>query len=102
MNHLVPSIRKPGNYCRKNCSQSGARARKTALFVTHDIDESIYLATRLIVFTARPGRIKADFRLPDIDRTGAFRKSKEYLDLRGHVWDLLREEVLKARALEDV
>jgi len=75
--------------------------RKTALFVTHDIDESIYLATRLIVFTARPGRIKADIRLPDIDRTGEYRKSKQYLDLRVQVWDLLREEVLKARALEE-
>jgi NitT/TauT family transport system ATP-binding protein len=77
------------------------RTRKTALFVTHDIDESIYLATRLIVFTARPGRIKADIRIPDIDRSGAFRKTKEYLDLRVQVWDLLREEVLKARALEE-
>ena len=77
------------------------RTRKTALFVTHDIDESIYLATRLIVFTARPGRIKADIRIPDIDRSVAFRKSKEYLDLRVQVWDLLREEVLKARALEE-
>jgi NitT/TauT family transport system ATP-binding protein len=77
------------------------RTRKTALFVTHDIDESIYLATRLIVFTARPGRIKADICIPDIDRSGAFRKSKEYLDLRVKVWDLLREEVLKARALEE-
>jgi NitT/TauT family transport system ATP-binding protein len=76
------------------------RTRKTALFVTHDIDESIYLATRLIVFTARPGRIKADIRIPEVDRSGAFRKSKEYLDLRVQVWDLLREEVLKARALE--
>ncbi len=76
-------------------------ARKTALFVTHDIDESIYLATRLIVFTARPGRIKADIRIPAIDRSGEFRKSKEYLDLRVQVWDLLREEVLKARALEE-
>ena len=77
------------------------RTRKTALFVTHDIDESIYLATRLIVFTARPGRIKADIRIPNIDRSGEFRKSKEYLDLRVQVWDLLREEVLKARALEE-
>ena len=77
------------------------RARKTALFVTHDIDESIYLATRLIVFTARPGRIKADIRLPETDRTGAFRTSKQYLDLRVQIWDLLREEVLKAKALEE-
>jgi NitT/TauT family transport system ATP-binding protein len=77
------------------------RTRKTALFVTHDIDESIYLATRLIIFTARPARIKADIHLPDIDRYGEFRKSKEYLDLRVQVWDLLREEVLKARAVEE-
>lgn len=74
------------------------RTRKTALFVTHDIDESIYLATRVIVFTARPARIKADIPIPHIDRSGAFRKSKEYLDLRVQVWDLLREEVLKAHA----
>ena len=58
-------------------------------------------ATRLIVFTARPGRIKADIRIPDIDRSGEFRKSQEYLALRVQVWDLLREEVLKARALEE-
>jgi NitT/TauT family transport system ATP-binding protein len=77
------------------------RARKTALFVTHDIDESIYLATRLIVFTARPGRIKADIRIPNLDRSGDFRKSPEYNALRGQVWDLVREEVLKARASEE-
>jgi hypothetical protein len=77
------------------------RARKTALLVTHDIDESIYLATRVIVFTARPGRIKADIPIVDMDRTGDFRKSPEYLALRVQLWDLLREEVLKAKALEE-
>ena len=77
------------------------RARKTALFVTHDIDEAIYLGTRVIVFTARPGRIKADIRIPDVDRSGDYRKSREYLALRVQVWDLLRDEVLKARALEE-
>jgi NitT/TauT family transport system ATP-binding protein len=76
-------------------------ARKTALFVTHDIDEAIFLGTRIIVFTARPGRIKADLRLPIIERDGNFRTSKAYLDLRVQVWELLREEVLRARALED-
>jgi len=78
------------------------RDRKTALFVTHDIDEAIYLGTRLIVFTARPGRIKADIKLPDIDRSGDYRKSPEYLALRVQIWDLLRDEVLKARALEEM
>jgi NitT/TauT family transport system ATP-binding protein len=77
------------------------RARKTALFVTHDIDEAVYLGTRLIVFTARPGRIKADIRIPSIDRSGDYRKSTEYLGLRVRVWDLLRDEVLKARAMEE-
>lgn len=77
------------------------KARKTALFVTHDIDEAIYLGTRVIVFTARPGRIKADIRIPELDRSGGYRKSQGYLALRVQVWDLLREEVLKARALEE-
>jgi NitT/TauT family transport system ATP-binding protein len=76
------------------------RDRKTALFVTHDIDEAIYLATRLIVFTARPGRIKADINLPNIDRAGDYRTSREYLAMRVQVWELLREEVIKARLLE--
>ena len=53
------------------------------------------------MFTARPGRIKADIRIPNVDRSGDYRKSEEYLRLRAQVWDLLREEVLKARALEE-
>jgi NitT/TauT family transport system ATP-binding protein len=77
------------------------RDRKTALFVTHDIDEAIYLGTRVIVFTARPGRIKADITIPKIDRSGDYRKSPEFLRMRVEIWDLLREEVLKARALEE-
>src|SRR5262249_9805093 len=77
------------------------RARKTALFVTHDIDEAIYLGTRVIVFTARPGRVKAHIRLPNLDASGEFGKCREFLALRVEVWDLVRDEVLKARALEE-
>src|SRR5580698_7528501 len=58
------------------------RDRKTALFVTHDIDEAIFLGTRVIIFTARPARIKADIRIEAGDRSGDYRKSPEYLALR--------------------
>jgi len=77
------------------------RDRKTALFVTHDIDEAIYLGTRVVIFTVRPGRIKADIRIEAGDRSGDFRKSAAFFAMRNRVWDLLRDEVVKARALED-
>jgi NitT/TauT family transport system ATP-binding protein len=72
---------------------------KTVLFVTHDIDEAIYLADRVIIFTARPGRIKEDLRI-DLPRPRELevKKSAAYTAYRNHVWDLLREEVLRARA----
>ena len=74
-------------------------ARKTAVFITHDIDEAIYLADRVIVFTARPGRSKADIRI-DLPRPRdiEIKKSPEYVAYRNQVWDLLRDEVLRARA----
>jgi NitT/TauT family transport system ATP-binding protein len=53
------------------------------------------------VLTARPGRVKADISIPNVERSGDFRKSTEYLALSSQVWDLLREEVLKARALDE-
>jgi NitT/TauT family transport system ATP-binding protein len=73
-------------------------SRKTVLFVTHDIDEAIYLADRVIVFTARPGRIKADIQI-DLPRPRAIeiKKTREYTDYRNEIWDLLRSEVLRAR-----
>lgn len=76
------------------------RQRKTVMFVTHDIDEAVFLATRLIVFTARPGRIKADIAV-DLgpERPVEIRKSPEFHRLRDEVWDLLREEVVQARAM---
>ncbi len=86
---------------QEELQQIWRRQRKTVLFVTHDIDEAVYLGTRLIVFTARPGRIKADIRIEAQDRTPNFRKSSEFFATRSQVWDLLRDEVLKARAQEE-
>ena len=75
--------------------------RKTVLFITHDIDEAIYLADRVVVFTARPGRLKADVRI-DLPRPRAIevKKTPAYAAYRNHIWDLLRDEVLLARREE--
>jgi NitT/TauT family transport system ATP-binding protein len=72
--------------------------RKTVIFITHDIEEAVYLADRVIVFTARPGRTKADVPI-DLARPRSIevKKSAAYVDYRNHIWDLLRDEVLEAR-----
>ncbi|MGH2404384.1 MAG: ABC transporter ATP-binding protein, partial [bacterium] len=74
------------------------QTRKTVLFVTHDVEEAVYLGDRVVIFSARPGRIKAEVRvrLPR-PRNLEVKKSQAFHDSRNHVWDLLREEVLKLR-----
>ena len=76
------------------------RSRKTVLFVTHDIDEAIYLGTRVVVFTARPGQLKKDVPIAlESPRSIEIKKSPAYHEYRNRVWDLLRTEVLRAHAL---
>jgi NitT/TauT family transport system ATP-binding protein len=72
-------------------------ARKTAIFITHDIEEAVYLADRVVVFTARPGRTKADLRI-ELGRPRAVevKKTAAFLEYRNQIWDLLRDEVLQA------
>jgi NitT/TauT family transport system ATP-binding protein len=72
--------------------------RKTVIFITHDIEEAIYLADRVVVFTARPGRTKADVAI-ELSRPRAIevKKSAIYMEYRNRIWDLLRDEVLAAR-----
>src|SRR5258707_8070623 len=53
--------------------------RKTVIFVTHSVFESVYLSQRVIVMTARPGRISREFRIDTLEPRGAdFRTSAEY------------------------
>jgi NitT/TauT family transport system ATP-binding protein len=67
--------------------------RKTIVFVTHSISESIYLADEIVVMTARPGRIKAIVPV-DLPRPRE-RGSPEFVAIARSVERLVKEEVLK-------
>jgi len=70
--------------------------RKTAVFITHDIVEAIYLADRVIVFTARPGRVKEILRV-DIPRPRDLRVKWEprFVELQSRIWESIREEAAR-------
>jgi NitT/TauT family transport system ATP-binding protein len=73
------------------------RFRISVLFITHDIDESIFLSDRVYVMTARPGRIKAEIPiLLPRPRTPDMASSPEYLRIKQQLRDLITEESLKA------
>ena len=70
-----------------------ARAGKTALFITHQIDEAIFLADRVAVFSARPARIKAliEVDLPE-RRSLEVKLQPRFRELYDHIWRLIQEE----------
>jgi NitT/TauT family transport system ATP-binding protein len=74
---------------------------KTILFITHSIDEAVFLADRVAVMTARPGKIKKiiDVNIPN-PRFGDgadLRSSPDFVETRLKVWDSLKDEVVKAQ-----
>jgi len=73
------------------------RERKTVLFVTHDIEEAIFLASRVLVMTARPGRIKADIavELPH-PRHYTIKTSPEFSALKARLTEEIRAEAVIA------
>jgi NitT/TauT family transport system ATP-binding protein len=75
---------------------------KTILFITHGIDEAVYLGQRVAVMTSRPGRIKTMLEIPRELREGGkdFRSSPEFGALRHELWTHLRDEVLAAQEEE--
>ncbi|GGJ10667.1 ABC transporter ATP-binding protein [Streptomyces brasiliensis] len=69
----------------------------TTLFITHSLEEALVLGDRVLVMSARPGRIIAEHRPPfPRPRTGDIRSTPEFTALRSELWDLLREEATPA------
>jgi NitT/TauT family transport system ATP-binding protein len=70
-----------------------AKARKTVLFITHQINEAIYLADRVVVMSARPGRVKDIFTVPfDRPRHLSLKRDPQFLQIEDKVWQLIEEE----------
>jgi len=68
-------------------------ARKTVVFVTHQIEEAVYLSDRVVVMSARPGRILADLRI-DLPRPRALdvKRSAEFTTYAARIWKLLASQ----------
>jgi NitT/TauT family transport system ATP-binding protein len=69
---------------------------RTVVYVTHDIDESLFMADRVLVLSGQPGRIVDEIEVPfPRPRAAAVRSHPEFTALRERIWGLLRGEVMK-------
>jgi NitT/TauT family transport system ATP-binding protein len=78
------------------------RGQKTVLFVTHQIDEAVFLSDRVLVFARRPGRVQAEIKIPlprprhlDIKRT------PEFVALVDRIWRMIEDDVRAAALYEN-
>ena len=69
------------------------QARKTVLFITHQINEAIYLADRVVVMSARPGHVKDAFQVPfERPRTLNLKRDPRFLAIEDRIWQLVEEK----------
>jgi NitT/TauT family transport system ATP-binding protein len=67
--------------------------KKTALFVTHQIDEAVYLADRVVAFSSRPARIVKEWRIPfSRPRPLSIKHDPEHRRIEGEIWEVLQAE----------
>ncbi len=78
--------------------QTWQEEKKTCFFITHDVEEAIILATKVIVMSARPGRIKRiiDVNLP-YPRTQDLKMQPEFMNLKAEIWGEVYQEYMEVR-----
>jgi NitT/TauT family transport system ATP-binding protein len=77
--------------------------KKTVVFITHSVDEAVFLGDRIMVMTAQPGKVKTfvPVPLPRPRNIMELQKAPEYGELIARIWSSLREEVQRARTQEE-
>ena len=77
--------------------------KKTVVFITHSVDEAVFLGDRIMVMTAQPGQVKTFVPVPLARprNISELQKVPEYGELIAHIWTSLREEVQRARRREE-
>ncbi|HEY7185893.1 MAG TPA: ABC transporter ATP-binding protein [Vicinamibacterales bacterium] len=69
-----------------------SEARKTVLFITHQINEAVYLADRVAVMSARPGRVKGIVQIPfERPRALAVKRDPKFLEVEETIWQMVEE-----------
>ena len=77
-----------------------SNAKKTVLFITHQINEAVYLADRVVVLSPRPGRIKGVFDVPFTrPRELSLKRDARFVQLEDAIWELVEEKPGEAAAL---
>lgn len=73
------------------------KSKKTIIFITHSIDEALLLSTRMLIMSARPGRVVTDIRndLP-MPRNAEVQLSARYNELKSQIWGTVQSEVMRS------
>ena len=79
------------------------RDRKTVVFVTHSVDEAVFLSDRIVMFGGQPGRVIADLKIelprPRWVDDETLKRSPEFIEYRHGIWHMLKQELRSASDL---
>ena len=92
MSLSVRSTRRRAAACRLICSRSGARFDITIVFITHDLEEAIFLADRILVLSAHPGEVQELIEVPvPRPRSAAQFITPEFLSTKARLDELIHQ-----------